>query len=336
MRALVVTNMYPTPERPALRPVRARPGRGAAAARRRRGRAVRVPAPGTRDYPRAARELRRRYRRPSASTSCTRTSGSTAWPALLARLAAARRDAARQRPAAPALATRDPRARCRSWRSPRRSRARSARTSPARARRGASRCCPCGDRPRALPADPARARRAQRLGLDPDGPYLLFPHDPSRPLKRFDRAREAAGDVRLLTLGGVPRGRGAVLDQRGQRGASCRRRTRASGSSVIEALGLRRARVRHAGRDRTRSRWRGSTASACAAVGPRRLAGGAGAAPRGARIRASTGAPRAELLLGRPDGRARRRRVARAAATKPRERPPILAPTGRPARSGHS
>src|SRR5215217_7049920 len=35
------------------------------------------------------------------------------------------------------------------------------------------------------------------------GPYLLFPHDPARPLKRFDRAREAAGDVPLLRLGAV-------------------------------------------------------------------------------------------------------------------------------------
>ena len=33
--------------------------------------------------------------------------------------------------------------------------------------------------------------------------YLLFPHDPSRPLKRFDRAQEAAGDVPLLQMGRV-------------------------------------------------------------------------------------------------------------------------------------
>src|SRR5215203_6405384 len=56
------------------------------------------------------------------------------------------------------------------------------------------------DRFRPIPRVEARAR----LGLDPTGPYLLFPHDPVRPLKRFDRAREAAGDVPLLTLGGVP------------------------------------------------------------------------------------------------------------------------------------
>jgi glycosyltransferase involved in cell wall biosynthesis len=49
-----------------------------------------------------------------------------------------------------------------------------------------------------------RAEARARLGLDPAGPYLLFPHDPARPLKRFDRAQEVAGDVPLLTMGGVP------------------------------------------------------------------------------------------------------------------------------------
>jgi glycosyltransferase involved in cell wall biosynthesis len=41
------------------------------------------------------------------------------------------------------------------------------------------------------------------LGLDPAGPYLLFASDPSRPEKRYDRAVEVAGQVRLLTLGDV-------------------------------------------------------------------------------------------------------------------------------------
>jgi glycosyltransferase involved in cell wall biosynthesis len=56
------------------------------------------------------------------------------------------------------------------------------------------------ERFRSIPRREAR----KRLGLDPDGRYLLFPHDPSRPLKRYDRALAAAGDVPLLTLGGVP------------------------------------------------------------------------------------------------------------------------------------
>ena len=40
-----------------------------------------------------------------------------------------------------------------------------------------------------------RARARGRLGLDPDDPCLLFPHDPSRPLKAFGRAQEAARDA---------------------------------------------------------------------------------------------------------------------------------------------
>jgi len=55
------------------------------------------------------------------------------------------------------------------------------------------------ERFRPIPRTEARAH----LGLDPAGPYLLFPHDPARALKRFDRAREAAGDVPLLTKGSV-------------------------------------------------------------------------------------------------------------------------------------
>ena len=49
-----------------------------------------------------------------------------------------------------------------------------------------------------------RREARERLGLDPAGRYLLFPHDPSRPLKRFDRAQEAAAGTTLLTMGSVP------------------------------------------------------------------------------------------------------------------------------------
>ena len=49
-----------------------------------------------------------------------------------------------------------------------------------------------------------RREARERLGLDPDGRYLLFPHDPARPLKRFDRAQEAAAGATLLTMGSVP------------------------------------------------------------------------------------------------------------------------------------
>jgi glycosyltransferase involved in cell wall biosynthesis len=59
---------------------------------------------------------------------------------------------------------------------------------------------PCGvamERFRPIPREAARLA----LGLEPAGPYLLFPADPARSAKRFDRARALAGDVRLLTLG---------------------------------------------------------------------------------------------------------------------------------------
>ena len=59
---------------------------------------------------------------------------------------------------------------------------------------------PCGvalERFRTIPREAARLA----LGLARDEPCLLFPADPQRPGKRFDRALEVAGDVRLLTLG---------------------------------------------------------------------------------------------------------------------------------------
>ena len=59
---------------------------------------------------------------------------------------------------------------------------------------------PCGiaiDRFRPIPRDAARLA----LGLDRTQPCLLFPADPRRAVKRFDRALEVAGGVRLLTLG---------------------------------------------------------------------------------------------------------------------------------------
>ena len=54
------------------------------------------------------------------------------------------------------------------------------------------------------PRDRAAAR--ERLGLDRQGRYLLFPADPARPEKRHDRAAElaAAAGAELLTYGGVP------------------------------------------------------------------------------------------------------------------------------------
>ena len=63
---------------------------------------------------------------------------------------------------------------------------------------------PCGpDLGRFRPLPRSEARRA--LDLDPDGRYLLFPADPSRPEKRGDRAVElaAASGAELLTGGAI-------------------------------------------------------------------------------------------------------------------------------------
>jgi teichuronic acid biosynthesis glycosyltransferase TuaC len=58
---------------------------------------------------------------------------------------------------------------------------------------------PCGvnlDRFHAIDKRSAR----ERLGLDPDGRYLLFPADPSRPEKRYDRARTIADTTEATLL----------------------------------------------------------------------------------------------------------------------------------------
>ncbi len=48
-----------------------------------------------------------------------------------------------------------------------------------------------------------RAEARAALGLDPESPCLLFPADPRRPEKRHDLAVDAAGKTPLLTLGNV-------------------------------------------------------------------------------------------------------------------------------------
>ena len=71
-------------------------------------------------------------------------------------------------------------------------------------RAGASAVLPCGaDLERFRPAPRAEARR--RLGLDPDGRYLLFPAATFRPEKRYDRACEVArlAGAELLTGGAI-------------------------------------------------------------------------------------------------------------------------------------
>jgi teichuronic acid biosynthesis glycosyltransferase TuaC len=75
---------------------------------------------------------------------------------------------------------------------------------PGARNRARAQVLPCGvDMTRFIPSPRADARA--ELGLDPHGPYLLFPADPARPEKRHDRAVALAQalDTPLLTLGGV-------------------------------------------------------------------------------------------------------------------------------------
>ena len=199
LQVLVVTNMYPAPGAPH----RGSFVRDQVRALERRD-DVRIELfsfdPGLRNYPRAARELRRRFRGRRFDVVHAHF-GLTAWPALLARVGPVAvtmhgndlyhpRSRAITRAALPFVAL--PSAVSRAF-------------SELVPGAGASRrvaILPCGiDTERFRPLDRRAARRA--LGLDPDEPCLLFPHDPPRPLKRFDRARALAGDVRLLTLGRV-------------------------------------------------------------------------------------------------------------------------------------
>ena len=197
MRALIVTNMYPSPARPALGSFVA----DQVAALQRAGEAeVEVFAfpPGA--YLAGARALYERHRRDRFDVVHSHF-GLTQWPALAVRARArvvtlhgtdlAHR---RSRPVtlaglrlcdlvavvSEALADAVPR-----W-----------------ATRRAPAVLPAGvDVRRFYPIDRTEARR--RLGLDPEGPYLLFAADPARPEKRYDRALAVAGDVPILALGNV-------------------------------------------------------------------------------------------------------------------------------------
>jgi glycosyltransferase involved in cell wall biosynthesis len=75
---------------------------------------------------------------------------------------------------------------------------------PGRSARERAQVLPCGvDVERFKAMSPTRAWG--ELNLEPQPPYLLFPADPARPEKRYDRAAALATAVgaQLLTLGGV-------------------------------------------------------------------------------------------------------------------------------------
>jgi len=200
MRALIVSNMYPSAERPALGSfVRDQVD----ALRRIPGLEIDVFAfdPGSiGGYLRAAAELRRRHRGTRFDVVHSHF-GLTAWPAFSARARshavtlhgtdlAHRRSRALTVAALPLLklvaAVSEP----------------LLAQAPRRALRGRTAVLPAGvdiHRFRPIPRRDAR----ERLGLDPDGPYVLFAADPLRPEKRYDRALAVAGDVPLLSLGNV-------------------------------------------------------------------------------------------------------------------------------------
>jgi teichuronic acid biosynthesis glycosyltransferase TuaC len=200
MRALIVTNMYPTPEHPARGSfVRAQ----VEALRRIDDVEIELFSfePGTPSaYPRAAGELRRRHGGERFDVVHAHF-GLTAWPALAARgharvVTLHGTDLAHPRSRLITLAA----LRCYTLTAtvseP------LAREVPGWAARGKVAVLPCGvDMRRFQPMDRAQAREA--LGLSAAGPYLLFPADPRRPEKRHDRALALAGDVPLLTLGNV-------------------------------------------------------------------------------------------------------------------------------------
>jgi teichuronic acid biosynthesis glycosyltransferase TuaC len=196
---LVVTSMYPDGNDP----VRGRFVADQVAALRALGDAsieVFSFPPGAPSYPRAAADLRRRYGRRRFDLVHAHF-GLTAWPALAVRAGArvvtlhgtdlhhprSRAITAAVLPRYDLVATV--------------SRTLAAQL-PASGRRRPAAVLPVGvdvDRFRPM----ARAAARAKLGLDPDGRYVLFPADPARAIKRFDRAQAAAAGAELLTLGGI-------------------------------------------------------------------------------------------------------------------------------------
>lgn len=200
MRALIVTNMYPTPERPALGSfVRDQ----VQALRRLEGVEIEVFAfapGGPLAYVRAAAQLSRLHRR-SRFDVVHAHFGLTTWPALAAsgRVRAVTlhgTDLAHPRSRVITLAALRFVELIATVSEP------LARDVPHWASRGPVAVLPCGvDMDRFGPV--ARAHARAQLGLERDRPYLLFPADPGRPEKRHDLARKLAGEVQLLSLGNV-------------------------------------------------------------------------------------------------------------------------------------
>ena len=200
MRALIVTNMYPSPGQPALGSfVRDQ----VEALQRIPGLAVEVFAfspGGPLAYARAAGELRRRYRLERFDVVHAHF-GLTGWPALAApgrrrALTLHGTDLAHPRSRAITLSA------LRGYDLPAVVSEELAHEVPTWAVKRSPAVLPCGvDTNRFHQIGRVEARA--KLGLEPRGPYLLFPADPARSEKRYDRAMEVAGEVPLLALRGV-------------------------------------------------------------------------------------------------------------------------------------
>ncbi len=199
MRALIVTNMYPTPARPALGSfVRDQ----VQALRRIDGLDIELfsfrPG-GGRAYATAARDLARRHRSEGYDVVHSHF-GLSAWPALAARGAAHvvtlhGTDLVHPRSRAITVAALPFQDLVATVSEP------LASLLPPWVR-GHAAILPCGvDVERFTPLGRAEARSA--LGIETAGRYVLFGADPRRPEKRHDRARAVAGDAELLTLGNV-------------------------------------------------------------------------------------------------------------------------------------
>ncbi len=204
MRALIVTNMWPSPTEPALGSF----VRDQVSALRELGGAdieVFAFAPG--GYARAARDLRARYRDQRFDIVHAHF-GLTAWPAFAvpARRRVVTLHGTDMRHRRSRLITRAALGRIDLIAAVGADLAAELDAGGGhRGRRRPLAILPCGvDLTRFAPMPRAHAR--ERLGLDPAGRYVLFPADPARAVKRVDRAREVAGDTRLLTLGGVDPG----------------------------------------------------------------------------------------------------------------------------------
>ena len=142
--------------------------------------------------------------------------------------------------------------------------ARVQREPPRRGDEAARRDPPGRHRPRRASGRSRAPRRGRGSGWTPPGRYLLFPHDPSRPLKRYDRARGGGGRRAGCSRSAASRRTRCRTGSTPPTPCSC-----PSAEGGVRALGdrgarLRRAGARHAGRHPSRRARRESPARYCA------------------------------------------------------------------------